>query len=261
MKHILAILHKEWLELRQERTLIWSTLLPPLLLTLVPLVVLYGVGQTPDEDVRELGATLADPALAGMNTLELGQAIIGRSLSVFSLLMPVIIPGVIAAYSIIGEKTSRTLEPLLATPVSTGELLAAKSLAAAIPAMALTWLCAALFAGGVALLAASARVFGAIISPAWLLGLLFCTPALALLTIAATVAISSRVSDPRSAQQFSGVIVVPLIGLVFGQLSGLLVLSPLVALAAAVVLWLLAALALWVAVRLFQRETILTKWT
>ena len=55
------------------------------------------------------------------------------------MMMPLIIPITIAAYSIVGEKTTRSLEPLLATPITTAELLIGKGLAAAIPAIAATW--------------------------------------------------------------------------------------------------------------------------
>jgi ABC-2 type transport system permease protein len=259
MNPILLIMQKEWLELRKERTLLATTLLPPLLLTLLPLVVLFGVAQQPG-DVRDLPA-INDPSLAGLGTAELAQAVVGRSLGVLLLLLPVLIPSVIASYSIIGEKTRRTLEPLLATPLETWQLLLAKSLAALIPAVAITWLCGALFAAGVAAVAVSGRVLGAVVSPGWLLALLLCAPPLALITVAATVAISSRVNDPRTAQQISAVVVVPLMGLVFGQLSGVITLSPPLIAGVALVLALVAALAVWLAVRLFGREAILTRWT
>ena len=42
----------------------------------------------------------------------------------------------VAAHSVIGEKQARTLEPLLATPLKTSELLAAKVISAAIPGVA-----------------------------------------------------------------------------------------------------------------------------
>jgi len=50
-----------------------------------------------------------------------------------------IIPVNIAAYSVVGEKTTRSLEPLLATPITTAELLIGKNMAAAIPAVLATW--------------------------------------------------------------------------------------------------------------------------
>ena len=55
----------------------------------------------------------------------------------------------VAAYTVIGEKQARTLEPLLATPITTFELLGAKVLGALIPAAALTLLCFAVYFAGI----------------------------------------------------------------------------------------------------------------
>jgi ABC-2 type transport system permease protein len=103
-------------------------------------------------------------------------------------------------------------------------------------------------------------VVDAIISPGWVIILTLCTPLLALVTIALMVAISARVNDPRTAQQVSGVLVLPVVTVVVGQVSGRLVLNPSAALGITAVLLLVATLALWAATRLFGREVVLTRW-
>lgn len=257
---ILAILWKEWLELRRERSLMISLFLPPILLTLMPIGIIVALGGTPDDDTSKLGIALADPTLAGMSAAELGQAVLGKQFSLLMLLTPVLLSGIIAAYSIVGEKTSRTLEPLLASPIKTWELLLAKCLTALIPSVLAAWASGALFATGIGLTVNSPRVAAAILNPAWATVLIFCSPSLALIAIAMCVAISSRVNDPRSAQQITAVAIIPLMGVFFAQMAGVLVLSVPLALAAALGLALLAAAALWASVQLFQRETILTRW-
>jgi ABC-2 type transport system permease protein len=244
--------------------LILGIIVLPLLLTVIPLISLFAIGVAPsagksDEFTRELIRT--NPALAGMSEREASQSILGQAFSSMFLLMPMILPSIIAAYSIVGEKTNRTLEPLLATPVETWELLAGKILASLIPTMVLTWLAGAIFIVGVRASAASARSFAAIISPGWLTVFLVCTPLLAVIAIAAMVAISARTSDPRTAQQYSAWVVVPFLAVFFGQLTGVLILSPLIAVLAAILLALIAGLAVWGAVGLFQREAILTRWS
>jgi ABC-2 type transport system permease protein len=264
---VLLIMRKEWLEIRQQRALVLTMILPPILFALFPVAVLFVLGQFPaiggDKDMRDLASTLSklNPILATMNERELGQAVIGQQLGTLFFLMPIILPSVIASYSVVGEKTSQTLEPLLATPVKTWELLLAKCLTSLVPSVVLTWLGAALYAAGLALIVASPAVFGVIISPGWLLVLFLCTPLLALLTIALTIAVSSRANDPRTAQQISAVLILPIMLVFFGQITGLLVLSPPVAVLGALILAFLAAAALWLATRLFQRETILTRWS
>jgi ABC-2 type transport system permease protein len=259
---IALILYKEWLDLRKQRILLLSTLLPPLLFVVMPAVIAYFVGHSPPSGKGNLSdLAKVNPAFTGMSEQELGQAIIGQQFGVLLLLLPMIIPSIIASYSIVGEKTERTLEPLLATPVRTWELLLAKMLAALIPALAATWLAGILFAVSMSLVAISPRVLAAAVSPGWVLVFLLCVPLLALLTVAATVAISSRVNDPRTAQQISAVLILPIIALVFGQISGVLILSPLLAVVAAAVLVVVVGVAVWLVSKLFEREVILTKWS
>ena len=263
MNKIGILLHKEWLEFKQQRMLILGIVALPLLLTIIPLVSLFAIGFAPSQgDTDEFTGELmkANPALAGMSEQEAGQTIMGQAFSSMYLLMPMILPSIIASYSIVGEKTNRTLEPLLATPIKTWELLAGKILASLIPTMVLTWLFSAIFIGGVAIAAVSDRVFAAIVSPGWLTVILLCTPMLAVIAIAAMVAISSRVNDPRTAQQYSAWIVVPFLAVFFGQLTGLLILSPLIALVASMMFAVIAGFAVGGATLLFQREAILTRW-
>lgn len=261
MSRLGAILWKEWLELRKERSLLGAMLGMPLLLTVLGVGATYALGRIPDADTATLGAAVADPSLAGLPVDQLGQAIIGRQFGTLFLLLPLLLPGLLAAYSIVGEKTRRTLEPLLATPVRTWELLLAKSLVALAPAVLITWLCAAIFALGVGLVALTPAVAALVISPAWTLLLLLCSPLLALIMVGAAVMISSRVNDPRTAQNLTGVVVLPLMLLFAGQLLGLVVVNLGFVLALALALAALAAAVIWLAARIFQRETILTRWS
>ena len=56
------------------------------------------------------------------------------------IVVPATLPTIIATYSIVGEKNNRSLEPLLATPITDGELLAGKILSSFIPSMGATLL-------------------------------------------------------------------------------------------------------------------------
>ncbi|HEY9854912.1 MAG TPA: hypothetical protein V6D05_04180, partial [Stenomitos sp.] len=152
------------------------------------------------------------------------------------------------------------LEPLLATPIATGELLLGKALAAGVPGLMLTW------ASWLVTLAAglgfgATRVMHAtLLSPAWILGMAGLAPALTFLTVMVLVIVSSRVNDVRAATQIGGILVLPIIVMFVSQISrGLLLSIPLVLGAIAAVL-LLALIAMGLAVRLFQRETILVRW-
>jgi ABC-2 type transport system permease protein len=258
MRRALVVLGKEWVDLRAQRGLLFATLLLPPGITLIAVVGFFVAGRL-GGNVNTGGAPLP-PEFAGLATSELGQALIGRQFSVMFLLLPVFVPSVLAAYAIVGEKRDRTLEPVLATPIETWELLLGKVLASLLPALAITLLSAALFIAGVLLLSVTGRVAALIVTPGWLVAVLVDAPLLALIGIALIVVVSSRVNDPRTAQQISGVLVVPVLLLLFGQLSGVIVLGPALAVAIGVVLAAIGAGALWLAGRLFQREVILTRW-
>jgi ABC-2 type transport system permease protein len=86
------------------------------------------------------------------------------------------------------------------------------------------------------------------------------SPLLATLSVLAGVIASSRMNDPRAVQQLVAFLVVPIVLIGIGQSTGLfLVNAAMISLGALLVLLIDAGL-LFLAVRLFQRETILTRW-
>ena len=258
MKKALVVLEKEWLELRLQKALLLATLFLPPLLTVLAIAVFVIVGIVPA--TASTGGLPLIPELAGLTPQELGQTLVGRQFSVLFLLLPIFIPSVLASYAIVGEKRERTLEPVLATPIETWELLFGKALAALVPGLVITVASASVFVVGILTFAVSQRVRDLVVTPGWVLAVLVDTPLLALIGVALIVVLSSRVNDPRTAQQISAVLVVPVLGLLFGQLAGVVVLSPAVALGIGIILAFIAAGALWFASRLFQREVILTRW-
>lgn len=264
MPKIRLILQKEWWELRQQRGLLASLAILPVLFTAMATLLTFASGKLPPRGNFSSTVTQApglNASLAGMTPLEYGQAYVGQLFSIMFLLLPLILPSIIAAHSIVGEKANRTLEPLLATPIRTWELLLGKMLTALIPTLAFTWLCGLIYIVWLSQVAVSARVLAAVINPGWLIVFWGCSPLLALIAIAVMVAISARVNDPRTAQQVSAWVVVPFLMVFLGQLSGIVVLSNLpLALGAFVVLGAVAACSVWAATALFQREVILTRW-
>ena len=174
--------------------------------------------------------------------------------------MPGIMPTLIAAYSIAGEKKNGTLEPMLATPVRTTDVLLGKTLAAVVPAILLTWASFAIYA--VLVNTFTASTFSAPLLPnaLWLVALLVTGPLLAILSVYASVLVSARLADVRAAQQVSAVLVVPIMGLFVLQLFGMVTLSVTVLLGVSAVLLVLDLILIKLGSAVFQREEILTKW-
>ena len=137
MNRVLTIIDKEWAEVFKNRIVLFTIAFLPVLFTALPLVILYLTGRS-DGFEGSAETDLPPSFLAACGNLAMADCLqiylVNQFMLVF-MMMPLIIPVAIAAYSIVGEKTTRSLEPLLATPISTIELLTGKSLAAALPAI------------------------------------------------------------------------------------------------------------------------------
>jgi ABC-2 type transport system permease protein len=208
---LVTILGREWAEISRNRLLMATILVPPMILTVAPIGVAGLVGE------RALPADFAAQILAqrpewsAFSQSELAGAFTVQQFLAFFLLMPAYIPLSIATFSIIGEKQARTLEPVLAAPVRTVELLAGKAIAALAPGVAAGWLTYLVFVG-LASLVYGPNLFGVVTDPSWLTGVFALGPAVGLSSVVTGVIVSSRVNDPRVAQQIGGVIIVPIIG-------------------------------------------------
>ncbi|HWI19871.1 MAG TPA: hypothetical protein VNT81_19090, partial [Vicinamibacterales bacterium] len=159
----------------------------------------------------------------------------------------------------IGEKQSRALEPLLSTPISTLELLAAKTMTPFLFALALTWGAGAIYLLGAALLG-EPGVLASVAGPRLFVMFVVLGPLVELASLLVSVIVSSRASDPRSAQQIAGLLILPITAVFVAQLVGVVVVGVTAMLLGALGCAALNAVLLWVGVRVFQRETILTRW-
>jgi ABC-2 type transport system permease protein len=262
MTKITALIRKEWKEVFNNKFVIFTVSFLPLVLTILPLGIVYFM--VVSGDLANAGLGDLPPGFAPLcGNLESGDCLIYAMVSQFILLfmmVPVIVPMTIASYSIVGEKNTRTLEPLLATPVTTFELLVGKGLAGVIPAVLATWGGYLIFALGLRLLVPNPAVTSRLFDPLWLAAVLIVSPLLSLLGVSIAVMISSRVNDPRVAEQISGVFVVPVLALFFGQTTGLFLVNERFILWMAGILLVLDLILFSAAVRVFQRETILSRW-
>jgi ABC-2 type transport system permease protein len=250
MTKIWLILQKELRELLPQRVLLFSVSFMPLAILVMAGVLLF----IPLNGVSLPGSNIN----SSLTPQQTQQVLIGLQFRLILLFQSLLIPAIIASYSIVGEKNNRTLEPMLAAPVRTWQLLLAKALAALLPAVAVTWISSLIFTGEIALLTSPA-VFVQVITPGWLVAVILTVPVMVMVPISLAVMVSSRVNDPRSASQLSSLVFVLLLFVV--ELSGrLLVLSVPLTLILTAVLAVVGILLLWGATRLFRRETILTRW-
>ncbi len=261
MNRIQTLIDKEWSEVFKNKMVLFTVALMPLLFVVILVVQLVVMRNVPASEMNDApAAVLAACTAQHLSDTECMQGYLVGSFMALFLIIPVMVPVTIAAYSIVGEKTTRSLEPLLATPTSTTEIILGKGLAAVIPAIAATWLAFGLFLISARAFAVSERVFALIADPMWLAGMFIIAPLLCVLSVTTAVVVSSRVNDPRAAEQISALLVLPVMLILFGRIIGFITLNVTTMLLFGLVLLVVNAGMLMLAVKLFQREVILTQW-
>ena len=261
MQKIWVIARKEWAEVFKNRFVLFTVAFLPLFLTALPLIMMGLTGSSGEmgEFMEELPAGFTE-ICAGLDGAECSQYFLVSQFLLLFMLLPLAIPVTIASYSIVGEKTTHTLEPVLATPITTIELLAGKALAAVLPAVTATWGGFLIFVVGALILSVGPGVVDRIIDPLWLMTTFIVGPLLSLASVSVAVMVSSRANDPRVAEQLSMLVMIPLLGIFFGQVMGLIFINETLVLWMALALVVIDAGLIVFATQLFQRETILTRW-
>ena len=177
------------------------------------------------------------------------------------IILAAIIPTAVASYSVMGEKVEKTLEPLLATPLTDSEIILGKILSAFIPCILATYLGAIIFMIGIDII--TFQQLGYILYPNWTAAvfLLIATPLACLFGTEFNTLISIRVSDVRTAQSYGGAVYFPLlIVFILGE-AGYISLDIKTILIFALILIVVDITIFYINKSLFQREEMITKYT
>lgn len=260
MHKITTIIDKEWAEVFRNKLVLFSVIFLPLILLILPVATVWGMSAFPAEMSEEMPPEILGTSCVGMTESE---CVIFYMLSIFTLLfmiLPVMIPITIAAYSIVGEKTTRSLEPILATPITSTELLLGKALAAVIPAVVVSWIAYILYAISTIFILPEMDVVSFFLDPTWLVAIFVVGPLLTVFAVCAAIMVSSRVTDPRSAEQLAGLVILPIILLLVGQSMGLILISREIVFLLGLIIAVLDVILVYLVVKTFHRETILTQW-
>lgn len=263
MTRFRVLVRKELLDIARNR----AALFPVALVTVLSLALPFGIaiaipaftGQRlgADDDLLKVSRVAGAPSSLAADAQV--QLFLFQQFMLLFLLTPITGAMALAAHAIIGEKQARTLEPLLASPITTAELLVAKVVGALLPTLAFAIGGLAIYLAGIAI-AGQPGVARAMMSGRTLLLVAAIMPASALVSLQFAILVSSRVNDPRTAQQFGVLIILPLTVLLVAQFTGAVWLTTrelaLVAAGLAAIWVLLTA----VSVPLFDREAILTRW-
>ena len=266
MTRTLALLGKELADIRQNLGIFVPALIVTVIAILIPVFVAVIVPAVTGERLSESGdLELAlekykkDPSMRSLDPEAAIQAYVFQYFLVMLVLGPITSAMSVAASSVIGEKQARTLEPLLVTPITTFELLGGKLLGALLPALGMTVISIVLYMTVVAVVAHDG-VFTVLLGARTLGVVLLLGPLAAIVALLLAVCVSSRVNDARTAQQLGAFVILPIPALLVGQILGGIELTMPMILRISLGLLVVNAGLMWFAIRLFDRETILTRW-
>jgi ABC-type transport system involved in multi-copper enzyme maturation permease subunit len=232
-RRVRAIFAKEIREYRHNLAVVVTMAVLPLIFIIPPLIGLLA---------------LADSGAGGLLNGDPLAYLLG---------IPAIVPSVVAAYAVVGERQQGTLEPLLTTPIRREEFLLAKALAAFVPVVLISYLVFGIFVGCVELFAQPAVKSSAFNGPELLAQLLF-TPLIAGWSIWLGIAISTRANEVRVAQQLGILASVPT-AVVTGLIAySVIPITPPVVIGSAVLLMALDRVGWRVVSAMFDRERLIT---
>ena len=268
MRMAMVVTKREITEVLRDFNLLFPMIVLPTLIALIAGVAVLGSNRGPVNFMAEMiGAAalnqLPESQLRILVNLDLRdqEAVIRVVLNALMIplfwVTPVALTSTVAADSFVGEKERNTIEPLLAAPISDGQLFLAKLATAVIPAVLGTWVGMMIF--GAFIYNAPSRYVPRFIllDPDWQLSALVIVPLMAVLAAAIAALISTRVATYRSAYQLNSLVVLPIILMLVPQTIVLFLFTPRALVYIGAFILFVDAGLIWLAMRFFDRERIL----
>jgi ABC-2 type transport system permease protein len=187
-RRILAIIRKELRSYRRNRSIVAGMAILPAIFLVQPLVSLFALSSSAAANLRHHHELL------------------------YLLGIPALVPATLAAYAIVGERQENTLEPVLGTPIRREEMVLGKAPAVFGPSVAIAYVVFAAFLAMVALFADADVAHSLIRGPDILAQVIF-TPLIAGWSIWMGIALSTRVSEVRVAQQLGVLVGLPTVAI------------------------------------------------
>jgi ABC-2 type transport system permease protein len=229
-----------------------------------PVGLLLALRSMSAADAHELIAKIPTSVFPVASELSVqGQAAYIGTVYLFAgifLIIPTMVAVVLAANSFAGEKERHTLEGVLYTPVTDTALVVGKILGAVLPAVVVSWVCFGVYTILVNLLGSPLVGHWYFPTLNWWVMMLLLVPAVATFVTACVVWVSARVSSYQSANSIAGFAVLPLILLVVGQATGVMLLGPTLFAVVGLVLVVLDALMMRWIIATFDREKVVASF-
>ena len=199
IRRVRAVLRKELMDYRRKRSIVVTMFIFPIIFLIEPVVAVFVA--PPTGSSSSISKVVMIPLL-------------------YMLLIAVITPSTLAAYTVVGEREQGTLEPLLTTPLREQEFVLGKALAVWIPSVALSYAVYGLFLLAVALFAHHAVAAAVFHDGPTLLALFLFAPLVAGWAVVVGMAVSVRATEVRVAQQLGTLASFPVLGVIILLITG-----------------------------------------
>lgn len=223
-----ALIKKDMRSVTSNKQVFAVLLIVPIVLTIaLPSIFVFVISFAPDaaSDFQKLLDMLPAPNGEYSQQQQIFSLILNQIMPSFFLIIPIMASSVMAASSFVGEKEKHTLETLLYPPFSLGQLFQSKILAGFSVGMMISYSSFAAM-----LLVMELEFFfltGNLLLPAasWLAIMLLIAPAISLVAIAVTVRSSAKAQTIEEAQQRAVFLIFPILALLIGQFTGIILIS------------------------------------
>ncbi|WP_334160012.1 ABC transporter permease [Muricomes intestini] len=256
----LALMKKDIRGITSNKQVFSVMLIVPLALTIIlPSIFVFVTVLVPDttSDFQKLLEMLPSTEQIGNQKQMILGLLLNKIMPVFFLMIPIMASSVMAASSFVGEKEKHTLETLLYSPLSLKQLFQSKILASFSVSMMVSFIS---FAAMIVVMEIEVLLLtGSAVMPdlSWMIIMLLIAPSISLVAISITVRGSAKAQTIEEAQQRAVFLVFPIIALVIGQFTGIIMVSTWILLGLGIVLPLIAALLVKGSVGKFTYEKLL----
>ena len=256
----LALMKKDIRGITSNKQVFSVMLMVPLALTIIlPSIFVFVTVLVPDttSDFQKLLEMLPSTEQIGNQKQMILGLLLNKIMPVFFLMIPIMASSVMAASSFVGEKEKHTLETLLYSPLSLKQLFQSKILASFSVSMMVSFIS---FAAMIVVMEIEVLLLtGSAVMPdlSWMIIMLLIAPSISLVAISITVRGSAKAQTIEEAQQRAVFLVFPIIALVIGQFTGIIMVSIWILLGLGIVLALIAAFLVKGSVRDFTYEKLL----
>lgn len=255
-----SIIKKDLQSITSNKRLFPVLLIIPLIFTIImPSMFIFIIYFVPEgsKDFQNMLELLPFRIQSGDIRYILITFIMNKIIPIFFMMIPIMAASVMAASSFVGEKEKRTLETLLYSPLTLKQIFQSKILASFLLSMIVS------FTSFIVMMIVVQIEFiltmGLMLVPdiGWLVTMLLISPAISLMAITLIVGGSAKAQTMEESQQRAVFLILPIVLLLIGQFTGIILINVWILLGMGIVFAVLALLFMKISIGKFNYETLL----